>query len=251
MNFITQYPLYTSREIKREAKAQLQGNWLKAVILCLLPALVVIAIGYNVTEGNTSLSFVIDLVSGLLAAGVVFTFIDFLRNPDYVIAPVQDIIQVFKSKYFINLFLLQVRMYFFIFLWSLLFIIPGIIKAYSYSQAELIYKDIVDSTGNQPSAKECMDKSQNMMKGRKADLFALDLSFIGWYILSVFTLGALYLWVNPYTRMSRVIFYENIPSDIFIEPVPEDNLYNRRRNLDEAYEEVGKDPDDFSDFDDF
>lgn len=248
MNFKTNYPLYTSGDIKREAKAQLQGNWGRAVILCLLPGLITVAIGYNATEGNTTVNFVIDLLSGLFATGVMYAFIDLIRHPNYRIDPIRDLIQAFRREYILNLLLLKLRMFFFIFLWSLLFVIPGIVKAYSYSQAELIYKDIVDSTGDQPSARECMAESEQMMKGRKADLFALDLSFIGWYFLSVFTLGILYLWVNPYTRMSRVVFYENIVGDVYNSTVDTEAIF---REPEDSYEEIGKDPDDFRDFDDF
>lgn len=248
MNFKTHYPLYTSGEIKREAKAQLEGNWGKAVILCLIPGLVTVVIGYNVADGNNNFGILIDLLTGFFATGVMYAFIDLIRNPDYVIDPIRDVIQAFRSEYILNLFFLKVRTIFFIFLWSLLFVIPGIVKAYAYSQAELIYKDIVDSTGEQPSAKECMDESQRIMKGSKADLFGLDLSFIGWYILALFTFGILYFWLNPYVRMSRAVFYENIVGDLYREPSHEKEFYKTNEN---PYEEVGKDPDDFRDFEDF
>lgn len=251
MNFKTQYPLYTSGDMKKEAKAQLQGNWTRAAILCLVPGLVTLLIGYNTVEGNSLLSFVMNLVIGLFTTGVAFALLDLLRNTNYMIEPLQDIIQVFRREYFLNLIFLKVRILVFIFFWSLLFVIPGIVKAYSYSQAELIYKDIVDSTGIQPSAKECMDKSQEMMKGRKADLFALDLSFIGWYFLAALTLGILYIWINPYARMSRVVFYENISEELFIAGSSRESINNKRRESYEMKEEVGKDPDDFSDFYDF
>ena len=92
-----------------------------------------------------------------------------------------------------------------VFLWSLLFIIPGIIAAIRYSQAFLIKLDDPDL-----SATECIDKSKEMMNGHKMDYFLLILSFIVWFILGVFTCGILYLWLIPYYSTTICNFYNEI-----------------------------------------
>ena len=93
----------------------------------------------------------------------------------------------------------------FIFLWSLLLIIPGIIKAYSYSMGFFILADRPDLSGNQ-----ARKRSMYLMKGHKWQLFCLDFSFIGWYLLSLLTLGILAFWVYPYHMTARAEFYNEL-----------------------------------------
>lgn len=93
----------------------------------------------------------------------------------------------------------------YIFLWSLLLVIPGIIKSFSYSMAYYILLDNPEYT-----ASEAIKKSREMMKGHKLDLFILCLSFIGWFILGVFTLGIAYFWIYPYYTTTVSYFYLNL-----------------------------------------
>ena len=84
-----------------------------------------------------------------------------------------------------------------IILWSFLFFIPGIVKAISYSQMFFILAE-----HPQIGVRKAMRISKVMTQGYKGDLFVMFLSFIGWYILSAFTAGLLYLWLVPYQQMS-------------------------------------------------
>ena len=93
----------------------------------------------------------------------------------------------------------------FIFLWSLLLVIPGIIKMYSYSMSWFVLHDRPDLTGN-----EARKRSMYLMKGHKWKLFCLDFSFIGWYLLSALTLGILAFWVTPYHMTARAEFYQEL-----------------------------------------
>ena len=99
-------------------------------------------------------------------------------------------------------FLLGIMYNVFIILWSLLFIVPGIIKSYSYAMAFFIQQE-------QPNKdwKYCIDESKRLMYGNKAKLFCLDLSFIGWYILGMLALGVGVFFVIPYHQMARTNFY--------------------------------------------
>lgn len=96
----------------------------------------------------------------------------------------------------------------FIILWSLLFIIPGIIKAFSYAMTPYIVEENPDLSAN-----EAIDRSRAMMKGHKFDLFWLLLSFIGWGILCLFTFGIGFLWLAPYVNTSLAAFYEDVKAD--------------------------------------
>ncbi len=100
---------------------------------------------------------------------------------------------------------LTVRRGIFVFLWTLLFIIPGVIKFYSYAMSFFIMAE-----NPEISAGEAMDVSQKMMKGNKWRLFCLGLSFIGWDFLNLFTLGIGSLWLTPYKNAATAAFYDEI-----------------------------------------
>ncbi|MBQ3504038.1 MAG: DUF975 family protein [Oscillospiraceae bacterium] len=90
-------------------------------------------------------------------------------------------------------------------LWSLLFIIPGIVKTYSYAMTPYILADHPDMTAN-----EAITASRQLMDGHKGELFWLRLTFIGWSILCVFTLGIGSLFLNPYVNAAEAAFYRQL-----------------------------------------
>lgn len=92
----------------------------------------------------------------------------------------------------------------FIALWSLLLIVPGIIKAYSYRLVPYLLKDHPELSGT-----EAITLSRKMMNGHKADAFVLDLSFLGWVLLSVLTAGILHIfYVGPYIQATDAELYK-------------------------------------------
>ena len=91
-----------------------------------------------------------------------------------------------------------------VFLWSLLFVIPGIIASYRYSFA--YYNILTDSS---LSAGGAIRLSCEQTRGIKGELFVLDLSFIGWNILSSITMGILDIWVTPYQVVSQLAYFED------------------------------------------
>lgn len=101
---------------------------------------------------------------------------------------------------FFKVLWLNLLMFIFIYLWTLLLIIPGIIAAYRYRMALYIMIDNPHMT-----ALECITASKQMMTGRKGELFVLDLSFIGWYLLTLFPFVS--IWVTPYTCVTYTNYY--------------------------------------------
>ena len=93
----------------------------------------------------------------------------------------------------------------FTFLWSLLFVVPGIIKSLAYSQAKYVIHDNPRLKG-----KEAIEISKRMTNGFKGDLFSMYLSFIGWYILVGLTGGILSIYVTPYVETTAAMYYENL-----------------------------------------
>jgi len=101
----------------------------------------------------------------------------------------------------------------FIFLWSLLLIIPGIVASYRY---RLAYYILLDDP--KKGALQCISESKLMMYGGKLDLLTIDISFIGWYLLDIavvllnpfpFPLPIVSLWLSPYQGLTRAAFYED------------------------------------------
>lgn len=92
------------------------------------------------------------------------------------------------------------------FLWGLLFVIPGIVKAYEYRMVPYLLAQ--DETMD---AKEAIAMSSAMMKGNKWKAFVLDLSFLGWHILSLFTCGMLEVfYVAPYEAQTDAALFEAV-----------------------------------------
>ena len=230
----------TRRELKTEAKGLLQGNWTSAVLLNIIPnilvfvafaiALSVIVIAfkdvgfsapmdYGYTDGGDGgggTSTASGLVSTLITIGISFTLLEWYRNPERTIHPIKDAFQVFSRRYFLGAFLIWLLTSIFTFLWSLLLIIPGIIKGLAYSQAYFIFKDLSDTPQEgKATALDCIRKSQRLMKGHKARYFVLNLSFVGWYILGIVTLGIAFIWITPYINTTLAIFYDDLAKGQF------------------------------------
>lgn len=114
----------------------------------------------------------------------------------------EDLWTAIKANFFMNLF---------IWLWSLLLIIPGIIKAYAYSMTFFI---LAENKGM--PVLEAITLSRKMMDGHKMDLFLLTLSFIGWFILVVITFGIAGIWVYPYFYATWANFYLSVKEDYLV-----------------------------------
>ena len=119
----------------------------------------------------------------------------------------------------------------FLFFWTLLFIIPGIIKSFSYRMVPYILVDQPELTATQ-----AIRRSKQMMKGNKWRAFVLDLSFILWYILSALTLGLVGLFfVNPYYEATNAELYQVLKAG---EPPLDDDDYD---DYDDEYDDDGYD----------
>lgn len=93
----------------------------------------------------------------------------------------------------------------YVFLWSLLFVIPGIVKSYAYAMTPFIMAENPDM-----SASEAIDASVQLMDGHKGELFTLDLTFIGWGLLAALTLNLGNLALNPYRNAAYAAFYKDL-----------------------------------------
>ena len=110
-----------------------------------------------------------------------------------------------KTKLFVPALLITLLVSIFVGLWTLLFIVPGIIAAISYSQVYFVKLDNPDM-----EVMDVLRKSKEIMNGHKMDYFVLQLSFIGWALLGILTLGILYLWLIPYMSVTEANFYNEL-----------------------------------------
>lgn len=220
----------TRKELKDNAKQYLRGNWGWAIIVFLITAIIFgiftgaghwldeTYINYDGT--NIFYQFASPIGSILLWIG---SFIGLSRNIAFLELrddqkeekPYMAAFSVFTENRFgpelINFVLVSI----FTFLWTWLLIIPGIIKAYSYSMTPYIVKDMVASD-KQVGATDGINASKELMKGHKMNLFIFDLSFLGWNILAAITCGLGYLWVTPYYQTAKANFYRHIAGDKFL-----------------------------------
>ena len=140
-----------------------------------------------------------------MMVGMANAFLRLLRNGENDI--LGNTYRISTKKYWHKLWGMLL-MYIFIILWSFLLFIPGIIKAFSYAMTPFILEE-----NPELSANEAIDRSRAMMKGHKFDLFWLLLSFIGWFLLSLLTLGIGGLWLSPYQQTAVAAFYEDVKAE--------------------------------------
>ena len=158
-------------ELRAAARAQLHGGWLAAAGMFLI---------YCVIFGVSGFTLIGPLIlGGTLVFGLTGYFLKKVRGEQVKLENLFDGFKFFGTSFL--LFLLQ---YVFQFLWTCLFIIPGMVKIFSYSMAFYILRDNPDI-----GSVEAITRSRKMMVGYKGKLFRLHLSFIGWYLLCFLSLG--------------------------------------------------------------
>lgn len=190
-------------ELKGLAKQQLGGkifanNWLMAVVVVLIVTAISSVCGYIPMVGTVAAL----VISGPFTVGTAYIFLKLARTGEAI--NIGDVFEGFRND-FVGNFLLGLMTGIFTLLWSLLFIIPGMVKAYSYSMAPYIKVDNPEWGWSQ-----CLNESKEITNGHKMDLFVLDLSFIGWTLVGCLACGIGVLWVEPYMQATSANAYETL-----------------------------------------
>ena len=215
----------TNQENKNAALAALKGNWAPAVVFSIVFMAIAYALAGPYCVAAMSMS---DPVSAEIPGSVIWSYALYVLGLLFVLYPLavgysysMNVLYLdgdravtansfrfgFRRSWGRNvwgMFLVG----FFTSLWTLLLIIPGIVKYYAYAMTPYILVDNPELSANQAINLSC-----KMMKGHKFDLFYLQLSFIGWGILSVFTLGIGFLWLMPYMLTAQASFYQDIKKE--------------------------------------
>lgn len=214
------------------ARMELKGQWIKAVLASAVFVVIVGIIDFIVTTfvNNTATQSISSiytlLVYGPATAGFVAFFINLVRRNDPKVSDCFDGFYEFGRTLVLGLLILL-----FTTLWTMLFVIPGIVASYRYSMAFAIAKDRPEL-----GAMDCIRESKRIMMGNKARKFCVDFSFIGWTLLSIVPgsviLGVLVafnpdmsialinvlatiltipiLWVIAYQQTADIVFYEEL-----------------------------------------
>ncbi|MDB9732513.1 DUF975 family protein [Polaribacter sp.] len=181
------------------ARESLKDKWGLAIGTFVVYMLIIGTI-QTTTEFFPLAGLLLLAISGPMVLGIAIFSINISRNQD---ARLEQIFQGFNN--FSTSLGAYLLMLLFIFLWTLLLIIPGIIAALSYSMTFYILAD-----DNSIGAMEAIDKSKKMMDGYKWKYFCLGLRFIGWSLICILTLGIGFLWLFPYMQVCMVKFYDDI-----------------------------------------
>ena len=202
----------TNSELKLKAKELLNGKRKDAAIMLLvywvivgiIGAIVAAIFGSPYEQEPTAKASAGQLVEPLLLVfftlGSASYFLKLSRGEEVKLEELFS-----KGNLFIKAICITIVGGVIIFAGCLLFIIPGIILAFGYSMTTYILLD-----NPEVGVTEALKQSREMMKGHKMQYFILNLSFIGWAILSVFTLGILLFWLVPYIEVTCANFYNDI-----------------------------------------
>ena len=188
--------LKENSQLRAEARQALQGKWPMAAVAALI---------YSIVAGGLpAIPFIGGLCSlfiGLpVAYGIAIVMFGVFKGKDVdfgvLFEGFQDYSRIFVTKLLQGIYTA---------LWSLLLVVPGVIKYYSYAMTDYILKEEPEMKNN-----AAIEKSMAMMENNKMKLFLLDLSFIGWALLAIVTFGIGFLFLQPYMQVSRAAFYEDL-----------------------------------------
>lgn len=214
-----------AKDFRAWARDALRGHWGTAIAVSLVASLLAggsgstsqVELKQSLDELGISSFLSREIVTVILTVSVVMALLSLV---------IGGVVQLGQSSFYLNLikgrqarfsdlfgqfhrlwkgFCMQFIMGLFIFLWSLLLVVPGIIAAYRYAMVPYLMAEFPDL-----GVMDAMAESKRLMHGNKARLFCLQLSFLGWTLLSALTLGIGMLWVNPYSHAAEAAFYMTV-----------------------------------------
>ncbi len=182
-------------EIKKSAKEAMKNKWGLAIGVFLV---------YGLISSAISATGIGAIATGLLSVGFAAFFLDALRSEKASFDSFFKGFTEYLGTKLVSMLLVGIYTFF----WTILFYIPGIVKTYSYAMTPYILLDKPELSAN-----EAITDSRMMMRGHKWQLFLLDLSFIGWILLSLLTFGILFIYVIPYMQAARAEFYRTLKGE--------------------------------------
>ena len=217
----------TYSDYRRVARENLRGNYWQSVLVAFVAALLgglitgtsMFSVNLDAEELNQLPRFLIRYFAIIGSIAGFLSFVRFiiggtiqlgytqylLKQHNHANFNIHDLFSQFDR--FKDGFLQNLLRGLYIALWSLLFIIPGIVKSFSYAMTPFI---MAENPGM--SANDAITASRQLMDGHKGELFMLDLSFIGWDLLAALTLNIGHIFLNPYRNAAYAAFYKDLTS---------------------------------------
>ena len=198
------------QELKAWAKEKIKGHIGELILAIIITNLVTqLTIGGGAKIVDNEIKFHAGLPLGIffyfVSVGFAYFMVKLIKDQEHSI---KDLFNF--SSDFARCLVTNLLQSIFIFLWSLLLIVPGIIKSLSYSLVPLL---LADEKYKDTDPMQILKKSAEIMNGHKMDLFVLGLSFIGWHLLACLTCGILEFWVMPYQQTATYKFLNDIKEE--------------------------------------
>lgn len=218
--------MLNSKELRAKAWNALKGKYWTAFAVSLVTVLVLGLSGnivQTINEMNNSgitmdenmVSVVVNFGINLASAATIMAMLTviFIEGPvklgeaRYYVLNTQgtpefkELFAAFNKEDYMNVVLVQMIKSLKIYGWSMLFLIPGIVKSYEYAAIPYILAE-----NPQTSLNDAFAQSKAMMNGNKFRLFKLHLSFIGWQLLAMMTMGVGYFFLRPYMKAAEAEF---------------------------------------------
>ena len=201
--------MFVRAELKSEAKRQIKGN-IGILFVCTLIIGLIVSIPsgtifpLQANTNNLALHSLSSLIAIFLAPaffmGIVMIYLNLTKGQKPAVGDIFKGFHIYGKAVW-----LFVITQFFTMLWSLLFIVPGIIKSIAYSMSPYILAENPDMT-----AREALNESKRITAGHKGELFVLSLSFFGWILLGCITFGIAMIYVAPYMQATMTNAYLNL-----------------------------------------
>lgn len=202
----------SASEIRAYAREALRGKWGYGIIVWLLLMLLdtLFSLPEYIADEGSSFGDIWGIISTTFSwcmwFGLMACFLDVARKTHL---SYKRLFTAFRNvEFFFKFVITEILQTIFLICWYLLLIIPGIIKYYSYAMTEFILMDHPEY-----GPLQAITESRKMMYGHRMQLFILGLSFIGWFLLCIITLGIASLWVVPYYSTARAKFYLDIKKE--------------------------------------
>ena len=200
----------SSSQLRQKGANDLSGRWGEAALLTFVYVIIAGIFSASVSAGTDLFVPGLGTVLSLLLMPMGWGYsVAFLANHRRETDDPFHLGCLFDGyRDFVRIFLTLLLQGIYTVLWTLLLIVPGIIKALSYAMTPFILRDRPDLKYN-----DAIELSMAMMEGHKADLFWLYLSFIGWALLCILTLCIGYFWLEPYVTSTMANFYEEVKAE--------------------------------------
>lgn len=202
------------KTLKQYAKEKIKNNFWTAYIVGLIPSLIGFSSGifeviFKKPEYASNFaddgSFLVTIFVSLLSILISYLTLSFFMKNSKEKAELKDMVDGLTTNRYFDFVKVNFIVWVKTFLWTLLFIVPGIIKGLEYAFVPYIKMDHPEYTTD-----ECFAYSKEITDGRKSDIFILQLSFLGWFILSTLTFGLVLPFTAAYQNQALADLYYDI-----------------------------------------